>query len=223
MSTTGQQPVSLSPTGPDRRRRGIRRTRGARSAGARWSALAGLTLGVVSACGATPASPGPSAGQATTSGGTVATSTSDGTPAASAGDGTVTTTSSPGATVNPAPIPSPEPTGDLPTSAAGASSAGSPTPPAVDPGVPTSVSSDLPGLPGGAAVTLTGTVTEGVERGCVVLVDDSGTALASLLGFDRQAHPFGSRITVTGRWATDRVSFCQQGPLLAVRSIATAG
>ena len=73
-----------------------------------------------------------------------------------------------------------------------------------------------------AAVRLTGTVTEGVERGCVVLVGDDDTVLANLLGFDQQAHPFGSRISVTGRWATDRMSFCQQGPLLDVESVTAA-
>lgn len=88
--------------------------------------------------------------------------------------------------------------------------------PTTDPGVPTPITTDLPGV---GAVTLTGTVTEGVERGCVVLADDAGTALASLLGFDTGAHPFGSVVTVTGRWARDRVSICQQGPLLEVQSV----
>lgn len=113
----------------------------------------------------------------------------------------------------------PDPTSTAPTSGGGSI----PAPGSQDPGVPTSVTSSLPGLPGGAAVDLTGTVTEGVERGCVVLTDDAGTALATLLGWDQQAHPFGSRVAVTGRWATDRVSFCQQGPLLEVQSVRTAG
>lgn len=89
--------------------------------------------------------------------------------------------------------------------------------PSTDPGVPTPITTDLPGV---GAVTLTGTVTEGVERGCVVLTDGTGTALATLLGFDTVAHPFGSAVTVTGRWARDRVSICQQGPLLEVRSVS---
>lgn len=88
--------------------------------------------------------------------------------------------------------------------------------PSSDPGVPTPVTTDLPGL---GTVTLAGTVTEGVERGCVVLVDGAGTTLATLLGFDTGTHPFGTEVTVTGRWAKDRVSFCQQGPLLEVRTV----
>ena len=159
--------------------------------------LTGLILVMLSACGTSPGAPAPSTGTSAA----------------------VITATPSGAPVN----PSPEPSATTAAPSSDATPVVPPAPSTSDPGVPTAVTSALPGLPGGASVSLTGTVTEGVERGCVVLTDDAGTALASLLGFDQQAYPFGSRIAVTGRWATDRVSFCQQGPLLEVQSVSAAG
>jgi hypothetical protein len=65
--------------------------------------------------------------------------------------------------------------------------------------------------PGGAVTTLQGTVTEGVENGCVVLVDASGAVLANLQGWDLRAHPFDSQVEVTGAFEPDMMTTCQQG------------
>lgn len=65
--------------------------------------------------------------------------------------------------------------------------------------------------PGGSVTTLQGTVTQGVESGCVVLVDASGAVLANLQGWDLQAHPFDSQVEVTGAFEPDMMTTCQQG------------
>jgi hypothetical protein len=65
--------------------------------------------------------------------------------------------------------------------------------------------------PGGSPTTLQGTVTEGVENNCVVLVDASGTVLANLQGWDLRAHPFDSEVEVTGTFEPDLMTTCQQG------------
>lgn len=70
----------------------------------------------------------------------------------------------------------------------------------------------------GAVVTLQGTVTEGVETGCVVLTDDSGAVLANLIGLDKTANPLGSRVEVTGTFRTDLMTTCQQGPPFEVQT-----
>lgn len=67
--------------------------------------------------------------------------------------------------------------------------------------------------------TLTGTVTEGVESRCVLLVDDSGATLANLMGWDLQAHPFGSTVEVTGSFEEGLMTTCQQGRPFVVTSV----
>ncbi len=59
--------------------------------------------------------------------------------------------------------------------------------------------------------TVQGTVTEGVEGGCVVLVDASGAVVANLQGWDLTAHPFESVVEVTGTFEPDLMTTCQQG------------
>ena len=66
--------------------------------------------------------------------------------------------------------------------------------------------------------TLTGTVTEGVESGCVVLTDDAGTVLATLMGLDTQAAPIGSTVEVTGEFE-DLMTTCQQGKPFTVTAV----
>lgn len=65
-------------------------------------------------------------------------------------------------------------------------------------------------VPGGTT-TLNGTVQEGVENGCVVLVDASGAVVANLQGWDLQAHPIDSQVEVTGAFEPDMMTTCQQG------------
>ena len=76
-----------------------------------------------------------------------------------------------------------------------------------------------PGRPG-QQLRLTGTVIEGVEAGCVVLVDDHGAVLATVLGFDSSRYSLGSKVEITGQFDPDMMSFCQQGQLFKVSSVA---
>ncbi|HEY5881290.1 MAG TPA: hypothetical protein VIU11_20420 [Nakamurella sp.] len=87
-----------------------------------------------------------------------------------------------------------------------------------EPGSPIPSTGPPLGSSGGAVATLRGTVTEGVESGCIVLVDDSGAAVANLQGWDLQAHPFDSRVEVTGMFETDMMTTCQQGTPFQVQS-----
>jgi hypothetical protein len=69
-------------------------------------------------------------------------------------------------------------------------------------------------------VTVTGTVTEGVEPNCLVLEAEGGPYL--LVGGDRAELRSGARVAVTGRVAEDLLSTCQQGLPLVVASIEPA-
>jgi hypothetical protein len=60
--------------------------------------------------------------------------------------------------------------------------------------------------------TLTGTVTAGVEHGCLLLGD------YLLVGGDRAVIRAGAHLTVTGRVVPDLVTTCQQGTPLVVTS-----
>jgi len=65
-------------------------------------------------------------------------------------------------------------------------------------------------------VTVTGTVSEGVEPGCLLL----GGYL--LVGGDRSKLQPGARVAVTGRVDRNLLSTCQQGEPLVVASIEAA-
>jgi hypothetical protein len=65
-------------------------------------------------------------------------------------------------------------------------------------------------------VTVTGTVAEGVEPGCLLL---DGYLL---VGGDRSQLPPGARVVVTGRVDRSLLSTCQQGIPLVVASIEPA-
>jgi hypothetical protein len=83
-----------------------------------------------------------------------------------------------------------------------------PTPPTTAPAPPG----------GGASVTVTGTVHEGVEAGCRLLATDGGPAYL-LVGGDRAALRPGARVRVQGRPAPGLVSTCQQGKPLQVTAV----
>jgi hypothetical protein len=80
-----------------------------------------------------------------------------------------------------------------------------------------------PAVPeGGAPVTATGTVREGVEAGCRLLAADGGPAYL-LVGGDRVALRPGARVEVEGRLAPGLVSTCQQGKPLRVTAVRPMG
>jgi hypothetical protein len=68
-------------------------------------------------------------------------------------------------------------------------------------------------------VSLQGTVALGVEAGCLVLSNASGTY--TLLGGKVTAAQVGSDVVVTGTVATDVASVCQQGTLFTVSEVLT--
>jgi hypothetical protein len=82
------------------------------------------------------------------------------------------------------------------------------------PAPPTSVTTPAP--PAGE-VTVTGTVTPGVEGGCLLLEAQGGPYL--LVGGDRAKLQPGARVAVTGRVDRDLLSICQQGVPLVVASV----
>ena len=68
-------------------------------------------------------------------------------------------------------------------------------------------------------VHLTGTVEQGVESGCIVLLDDSGAAIAQLMGIASSAFSYGSRMQVTGEYVPGFLTKCQQGRPFKVHSV----
>jgi hypothetical protein len=73
-------------------------------------------------------------------------------------------------------------------------------------------------------VTLTGTIENGVEPGCILL--DAGPGHRYVLqgdGGKRALLVAGSRVRITGRPAPELLSYCQQGPLLVVLRAQPAG
>jgi Protein of unknown function (DUF5818) len=89
----------------------------------------------------------------------------------------------------------------------------------------TTVPTTLPGNPPvtkptepAGQVTVTGTVREGVEPGCLLLDAEGGTRYL-LVGGERAELAPGSRVAVTGRVDRDLLSTCQQGEPLVVASI----
>jgi hypothetical protein len=82
---------------------------------------------------------------------------------------------------------------------------------------PTSVTP--PTAPAGD-VTVSGTVTAGVEGNCLLLEARGGPYL--LVGGDRAKLRPGAMVTVTGRVDRDLLSICQQGVPLVVASVEPA-
>jgi Protein of unknown function (DUF5818) len=93
-------------------------------------------------------------------------------------------------------------------------------------GAPTTVPTTLPDkrtepIKPAVQVTVTGTVTEGVEAGCLLLhAEDGGQFL--LVGGERAQLRPGRRVAVTGRVDRSLVGTCQQGQPLLVASIEPA-
>ena len=97
------------------------------------------------------------------------------------------------------------------SSASAASTTGTPTPSLTDP--PTNGKA--------MTVTMTGTIEDGVESGCLVFTDEATGETYSITS-DRlpgSAAALGSRVTVTGTVDPDLMSFCQQGPVLLVDEV----
>lgn len=87
--------------------------------------------------------------------------------------------------------------------------------------------SPLSPTPSGSAAdqadeTLTGRIHEGVESGCVVLVDDTGAVVANLIGFDPTGVDVSGTVEVTGSFNPDLMTFCQQGRPFEVTSVRAA-
>ncbi|MET0965863.1 MAG: hypothetical protein ABWZ02_05670 [Nakamurella sp.] len=66
---------------------------------------------------------------------------------------------------------------------------------------------------------LTGTISDGVESGCVILQDANGAVLANLFGVDTATVPVGSTVLVTGQFQQDIMTTCQQGKPFEVESV----
>jgi hypothetical protein len=98
----------------------------------------------------------------------------------------------------------------------GAAAGGATTAPTTAPGTPP-VTSPTP--PAGGRLTVTGTVREGVEPGCMLLDAEQGGGRYLLAGGERGELRAGARVKVTGRVDRNLLSTCQQGEPLVVASI----
>jgi hypothetical protein len=129
-----------------------------------------------------------------------------------AGEGGSAGTGSGGATGTPDPTPPPAatrpPIGGQPRATPPAAGGGTASPPLV---LPKPV-----GPKTGLRLTLTGTVTEGVERGCLLL--DGYLLINGPADIVRA----GAKVRVTGTVRTDLVSTCQQGTPFVVTSATEA-
>jgi len=96
--------------------------------------------------------------------------------------------------------------------AAGGATTGPPT-------VPSSPLVTRPTPPAGGRLTITGTIREGVEPGCMLLDAKPGGGRYLLVGGDRGELRAGARVKVTGRVDRNLLSTCQQGEPLVVASI----
>jgi hypothetical protein len=90
---------------------------------------------------------------------------------------------------------------------------------------PSTYVEDLPGplpMPSrkGSVRTLSGTVSDGVEAGCLVLTTDEG--LFQLLGPGRAGLRAGMRVAVDGAVKSDLATTCQQGMPFVVSSYRRA-
>jgi hypothetical protein len=100
-----------------------------------------------------------------------------------------------------------------------------PAPSSIAPGTTELPAADLPGagepVPGAAgAKTISGTVTAGVEPGCLLLTDGGAE---HLLIFDdpamRADAAVGAKVTVSGRAQPDQMTTCQQGTPFIVTAV----
>jgi Protein of unknown function (DUF5818) len=86
--------------------------------------------------------------------------------------------------------------------------------------LPTGPPTTRPARPAGP-VTVAGTVSQGVEPGCLLLDAEGGTRYL-LVGGERAELRPGRRVAVTGRVDRSLLSTCQQGEPLVVTSIEPA-
>lgn len=84
---------------------------------------------------------------------------------------------------------------------------------------PASAAPSSPSSAGGL-LALHGTIQEGVEANCVLLVTDSKTYL--LIGGDRSALNSGAKLTVYGTPEPGLMTTCQQGTPFVVESVRPA-
>jgi hypothetical protein len=89
--------------------------------------------------------------------------------------------------------------------------------------VPATTPTTAPGKPteptrSGGPVTVTGTVTKGVEPGCLLLAAEDGGQFL-LVGGERAELRPGRRLAVTGQVDRGLLSTCQQGEPLVVAAI----
>jgi hypothetical protein len=79
------------------------------------------------------------------------------------------------------------------------------------PGPPSSLAPSAPGrpAPSQAQQTISGQVAAGVERGCLILQDPTGTY--QLLGGDPTVVYPGANVVLTGHVVTGVMSYCMQG------------
>jgi hypothetical protein len=87
---------------------------------------------------------------------------------------------------------------------------------------PVPSSPSVPPPASGPSVTVTGTVTDGVEAGCRILTDDKGGGSYLLLGGDRAVLAAGRKVEVTGAVVSGIMTTCQQGRPLRVISAKPA-
>jgi hypothetical protein len=92
-----------------------------------------------------------------------------------------------------------------------------PGPPATLPDTPPTTTPDPPS----GELTVTGTVSEGVEPGCLLLDADQGNRYLLVGGLRDELRP-GARVRVTGRVDRQLLSVCQQGEPLVVASVEPA-
>lgn len=108
-----------------------------------------------------------------------------------------------------------DPSGTTEPSTPDAGGSGSSAPPTPREASPELTVSPSPGF--GAPITVTGTVEEGVEAGCLVLRTEERTYL--LLGGPRASLRPGESITVEGTTTDALLTTCQQGQPLQVVSV----
>jgi len=115
--------------------------------------------------------------------------------------------------------------GDGPQSAGGPSPSTSPSdstsplPPST-PNPPSTTPASPPLSPAAGELTLTGTVEQGVEHGCLVM--KSGGQLYLLLEGDPAVIKPSARVTVVGQPAKGLITYCQQGTPFKVRTARLA-
>ncbi|MBK8867333.1 MAG: hypothetical protein KBF43_10915 [Dermatophilaceae bacterium] len=96
-----------------------------------------------------------------------------------------------------------------------------PTPGMTSPG-PTDPIEDLVApTPRPLAVQVTGTVVDGVEKGCLMLNQEGGVGPALALVGETAGLSVGQRVTLWGTMRPDLATTCQQGQVFNVLSLAT--